>query len=108
MKQTEKQFQSAVVQYAKLHGWAIYHTFYSLHSQKGFPDLTLLRIEKGHRHRTRSGHPKPGRLIFAELKSENGRLTPDQERWLRLLGECPCEVYLWRPSNWDEIENVLK
>ena len=60
MKQTEAQFQAAVIQYAELKGWMVYHTHDSRGSRPGFPDLTMVR---------------DGVLIFAELKSERGRLT---------------------------------
>ena len=98
ISQTEKQFQAAVVQYAKLKGWEVYHTEFSIRSNKGFPDLTLARI----------GKDGTGRIIFAELKSEKGKVTEDQKKWLELLSDCPCETYLWRPSDWDWIEEILK
>jgi hypothetical protein len=32
-----------------------------------------------------------------------------QDRWLALLGQCPgVEVYVWRPSDLDEIAEVLR
>ena len=36
---TEKQFQSHIVQYAKMRGWLVYHTHDSRRSEPGFPDL---------------------------------------------------------------------
>lgn len=101
---SEKNFESLVKQAAKLNGWLYYHTYRSKHSEPGFPDCVMVR---------------PPRLIFAELKSEKGRLTPDQVDWLEtirqltglesLAGDRPfVEVYLWRPSDWEEIEEVLK
>src|SRR5262245_20548546 len=47
-------------------GYLTYHTYSSRKSEEGYPDLTLV---------------KPGRLIFAELKSAHGKLTRDQQRW---------------------------
>ena len=61
MKQTEAQFQAVVIEYAELHGWRVYHTHDSRRSQPGFLDLTMVR---------------PPRLIFAELKSEDGNPKP--------------------------------
>jgi hypothetical protein len=58
----------------------------------GYPDLTLTRN---------------GRLIFAELKADGGRLRPDQELWLEALRKIAAEVYCWRPTDWSEIEDVL-
>ena len=64
-------------------------------TSKGFPDLVL-------------GRQDPSRLIYAELKSQNGRVSPDQVKWRRILEACGQEYYLWRPSNWEEIERVLE
>ena len=69
---------------------AFYHTFDSNSRQaKGFPDLCLVRGK---------------RLIFAELKTDTGKLTADQEAWLIALGAVPglevacCE----RPKSWPD------
>lgn len=88
---SEKQFQSAVIALAKRHLWLCYHTFDSRKSMAGFPDLVLVR----------------DRIIFAELKTETGRPTADQERWLEGLREAGAEVYLWKPSDWVSIEATL-
>lgn len=88
---SEKQFQSAVIALAKRHLWLCYHTFDSRKSQAGFPDLVLVR----------------DRIIFAELKTETGRPTADQERWLEGLREAGAEVHLWKPSDWASIEATL-
>lgn len=90
---TEQEFQSSVLAYAHLMGWKTYHTFDSRRSAHGFPDLTLVR---------------QGRLVFAELKSEWGRVTVPQSAWLDDLGAVPgVEAFLWRPSDWDVIGRVL-
>lgn len=91
---TEKAFMKQVVDLAKLFGWASYHPWLSVHSARGWPDLALCR---------------PPRLILAELKSEKGKTTPDQDQWLSLLSQCPgVEVYLWRPGDLDDISGVLR
>ena len=92
-QETEKGFQSAVIQLAKLYGWRVYHTFDSRHSAKGFPDLTLVRGV---------------RCIMAELKTDIGRVSPDQKDWLRELSEVPgIEAALWRPRDWPILEATL-
>ena len=92
--ETEKQFQAAVMALARINKWAFYHTHNSRHSAKGFPDLCLVRGK---------------RLIFAELKTDKGRVSVDQELWLAALGAVEgIEVLIWRPSSWPEIEKVLK
>jgi len=105
---TEAQWQQQVVDLAKLGGWRSYHTFDSRRSAPGFPDLTLVR---------------PPELVFAELKAEKGRTTPEQEAWLEDLevvaqcillndeglggDEVPIQVFVWRPSDFDEVRRVL-
>ena len=109
---SEKQFESQVKDLAKIYGWKYYHTWRSIHSPAGFPDVVMVR---------------PPRLIFAELKSEKGKLTVEQEEWLATLRECGSypsssfiddkgisvtyqriEVYLWRPSEIEKIAEILK
>ncbi len=103
---TEKQFEAQVKDLAKLFGWRYYHTWRSIHSPAGFPDVVMVR---------------PPRLIFSELKSEKGKPSPEQEAWLEDLRECHIlvdiigkdemympEVYLWRPRDFEEIVEILR
>jgi hypothetical protein len=90
----EKDFQKQVLEIARLYRWHAYHPALSKWSERGWPDLALVR---------------PPRLVFAELKSERGRVTTHQERWLALLGACPgVEVFLWRPSDLERVAAVLR
>jgi hypothetical protein len=89
----EKDFMDDLVEKAGLTGWMAYHTYDSRRSTAGFPDLVLV---------------KPPVVIFAELKTEKGAASKEQEKWLEQLGLCTeLEVHLWRPSDWDEIEERL-
>lgn len=91
---TEKDFQATVLELARVLGWRCYHTHDSRRSEPGFPDIVAVR---------------PPRVIYAELKTERGRLTPTQRDWLSLLKGCPgVEAHVWRPSKWPEIEAVLR
>jgi hypothetical protein len=91
---TESEFQALVLDMANLFGWRSYHTHDSRRSAAGFPDLVLVRRE---------------RLIFAELKTERGRVGDAQSEWLDALDAIPgIEVYLWRPSDTGRIEHVLR
>lgn len=91
---SEAEFLQQVIQAAKLFRWRVYHPWLSKHSQRGWPDLALLR---------------PPRLILAELKAEGGRPTPDQVKWLEELAQVPgIEVGLWRPSDFDAIVDILR
>lgn len=92
--ETEEQFQRAIVQLASLLGWDCYHTWSSIHStSKGFPDLVLCR---------------PPELFYAELKSQSGKVSDSQRKWLDSLIACGVEAYLWRPSDWPDIVVRLK
>ena len=94
--QTEKQFQAAIVEYAKLNRWLVYHTLLSRGSEPGFPDLVMTR---------------DGAIVFAELKTERGQPTAAQRTWLEALDltdDLLVIARLWRPRDWPEIEQVLR
>lgn len=101
--ETETGFQGWVIAYAKAHGWRVAH-FHKARRKDGgwstpvaadgagFPDLVLVR----------------NRVIWAELKTDVGRLSPEQDAWMTALiiaGECH---YVWRPKDRAEIEEVLR
>lgn len=93
---TEKAFESQVKGLAIVFGWKYYHTWRSIHSPAGFPDCVMVRGT---------------RLIFAELKSKKGKVSPKQQEWLDALRQVPCaEVFLWRAGDetFVEIVEVLK
>ena len=48
------------------------------------------------------------RVVFAELKSAKGRVTPDQQKWHDRLREAGAEVHVWKPANWDDLTEVLQ
>lgn len=88
---SEAGFQSIVTTLARLQGWLDYHTYDSQRSREGFPDLVLVRE----------------RVIFAELKAQKGKVAPAQREWGKRLLKAGAEVYLWRPSDLDDIKQVL-
>lgn len=98
----EAVFQSEVIRLARQYGFLVYHTVNSRKSVKGWPDLALL---------------KPTRLIVAELKAEDGKLSPEQITWIETFGEFEryglamgfegFESYVWRPSQMSEILAIL-
>lgn len=90
--ESERQFQAAILEAAKVLRWRTYHTWSSMHSASGFPDLVLVR--------------RP-RVIFAELKSETGQVSEDQQAWIDDLRASGQRVFVWRPSDWDEIVEEL-
>ena len=90
---SEEDFMRSVMKIASECGWRVYHTRDSRRSQAGFPDLTLVRT---------------GKIIFAELKSQKGRIKKEQQAWLDdLRKNGHVDVYLWRPSDLQDIIDRL-
>ncbi|MDZ4263778.1 MAG: VRR-NUC domain-containing protein [Pseudomonadota bacterium] len=98
---SEKQLQATVVEMALAHGWSVYGVLdqreYSKRLSKGWPDLVLVKHQC---------------IIFAELKSEKGKVSPEQRAWLNALRTVvrPMEwgyVKVWRPSDLPTIEAML-
>jgi len=93
---TEKAFMAQVRKAALLTGWRYYHTFNSWHSVPGFPDCVLVNVKKC-------------RLMFVEVKSETGKVTAEQEDWLRDLSSVDgVECYVLRPKDFDWFWEELK
>lgn len=88
----EKEFMADLKRLAKSEGWRVYHTHDSRRSDSGFPDLVMLRE----------------RLIVAELKMPEGRLTAAQANWLDSFRSVGVPAYEWRPEQWPEIVNILR
>ena len=109
---TERDFQQAVMDLAHLSGWETLHVRTSMQAgryltattgtmAKGWPDLVLV-------------HRSQARLLFVEVKSDKGRLRPDQSRVLSLLWQLTegptrewAEVHVWKPADWTLIEATL-
>lgn len=101
---TERQFSHSVIETAHWHHWLVSHTYPLrkadgtfrtpvLADGAGLPDLLLVRGP---------------RMIWAELKTERGRLEPNQKRWLAALAACAgCETYVWRPGDFERIAEIL-
>jgi hypothetical protein len=98
---TEKQFQRQVTDLAHKLGWASYHTYLSIRSAPGFPDLVLARAKP-------NGDGIAGRVLFRELKTDRGKLTDQQEGWLDLLNLCGQNARVWRPADWESIVEELR
>ena len=90
---TEKQFAAEVEPLFKLYHWKYYHTFNSQHSVPGFPDYVAARDRQ---------------TIFAELKTETGKITTTQIEWIKTLRKAKQMVFVWRPSDFDLIVKTLK
>jgi hypothetical protein len=122
MKQgSEAQFQQQVEQLAKAYGWKVFHAPDNRPGRNGkvqrvtagFPDLVLVRGTE---------------LVFAELKTDKGRVRPEQAEWISALqavstalagvfafleediGVAPpaaVDAYVWRPADFDELHARL-
>ena len=104
----EASFQAGVIEYARLNGWLVFHVSDSRKEvirggvsrlvgdqlAKGWPDLALV-------------HPKRGLFLVRELKSDRGRLRPEQKEWLDALRAAGVDVDVWRPRDLPDIERVL-
>jgi len=96
---TEADLQRTVVEMAEVLGWRVFHDHDSRLNRAGLPDLILVRR---------------CRLVFAELKRRKGRVRPEQAEWLADLEQVAeasmgaVEVYLWRPADLADIEQVLR
>lgn len=94
---TEAELQAAVLQAAQLFKWRVHHCkpaqtpdgkwLTRIAGNRGFPDLCLVR---------------PPRVLFVELKSAKGRLSPDQTQWLQDLEKSGVKVAIWRPGDWTD------
>ena len=91
---SERAFAQAVVEAAEDLGWTVWRTWASVHSPSGEPDLRMV-------------HPVLRQVIWAELKTQNGKLSPAQQESIDTLKAAGARVYVWRPADWPQIERVL-
>jgi hypothetical protein len=90
---TEAAWQRQVLELARRLGWWAYHPHLSLHSERGWPDLSML-------------HERRGRALFVELKTDRGHLSERQVEVVERMRACGLEVHVWRP--WHTLELVAE
>jgi hypothetical protein len=81
---SEAQWQALIMQFAKLHGWWAMHPYDSRRTERGWPDLVLIR---------------PPEFVLVELKTDKGRVSPEQRHVLDMLDGCGVEAWIWRPKD---------
>ena len=83
-----------VRQCALANGFLFYHTYSSRKSDVGYVDCTIAK----------PGHP----LYLLELKSQDGKLTLEQQRWQEFSSQTSgTHVAVYRPDQWPLIEHLL-
>jgi hypothetical protein len=83
---TEAELQARVIEMARALGLAVHWQRDSRRAEPGFPDLVIAG---------------PRGVLFAELKSEAGRLSPQQRFWQHILVASGARWRLWRPADLD-------
>lgn len=89
----EVEWQQKVIETCNWLNLRVYHTYDSRRSNAGYPDLTIVG---------------PRGVIFAELKTDKGKMSPQQEAWIGELGNAGQQAYVWRPSDFDRVLRQLK
>jgi len=94
---TEAELQQTIIDAAELSGWLAFHDGDSRRSTgAGFPDLVLV-------------HGRHRRVVFLELKSEVGRIRPEQHVWMDALSRCDTVASaIVRPEHLDTILEYLR
>lgn len=103
----EQVFLGQVMAYAHMRGWKPWHdratnaprrcrdcgSYQRIpRNDAGFPDLVLVR--------------RP-RVIVAELKAEGEKPTRLQRTWLDEFTACGIATFVWVPSDWETVKEVL-
>jgi hypothetical protein len=90
----EAEFTQRVIDTAMLLGWRVTH-FRPARTEKGYRTPV-----QGHKGTLDLILARRGVVLLAELKSDKGKPTPDQVKWLDAAGP---HGRLWRPADWDRI-----
>jgi hypothetical protein len=100
---THTEFQEQVLQLAHQFDWRHLHVrrtigknhkWVTATNLKGWPDLLLMRSDRGY--------------VAAELKVPPDKATPEQAELLDFLGSLPStEAKLWTPADWRDITATL-
>lgn len=81
---SEDQFQQAVTELCDWRHLLWFHDHDSRRNPSGFPDLVIV---------------SPWGVLFRELKTDTGRIRPDQKKWLAVLQLAGADADVWRPAD---------
>lgn len=106
-QQTEREFQASVINLARGMGWTVWFDVATNAPRRCSGCGAVRRLP-----RNASGHPdliliRRPRIIWAELKAEDGKLSEAQAAWIEELMACGQEAYVWRPQDAQRIAEVL-
>lgn len=95
----ESKFQTDVNRILTEYGWRWFHAPANIprngwiqNVRAGFPDICAVRGT---------------RLVFIELKTETGKTSEEQDRWLAAVAEAGAEAYVFRPSDLGRIHQIM-
>lgn len=89
---TEAAFQRRITDLANLLGLQWHHEVDSRRSKAGYPDLTIAG---------------PKGVVWLEVKTDVGRIKPEQQVWIDALREAGQDALIVRPKHWDDIKALL-
>ncbi len=90
----ERDIQDMMEQAAGYLGWRCFHDNDSRRNNPGFPDLVCVR---------------KGKMLALELKTEKGKLRPQQAEWIDELGKVPGVIArIVRPADIDDVIAILQ
>lgn len=95
---SERDLAATIIEAAEALGWKVYAVLDTRtpakRTSKGWPDLAMIKGPK---------------MIMAELKSQEGVVSADQQGWLDALKRVRrLRVALWRPSDMASIMELLR
>jgi hypothetical protein len=105
---SERDLKNTIVTYARSYGWLVHHDLPSQRANgswatatqgdSGYPDLVLV-------HPGNTVARMQAQVIYAELKTQRGKLTTGQQHWLDALQAAEQVAVVWRPS---DLQDILK
>ena len=108
---SERVLKNTIVTYARSYGWLVHHDLPSQRANgswatvtqgdSGFPDLVLA-------HPGNTAARLQPQIIYAELKTQRGKLTAGQQNWLDALQAAGQTAVVWRPNDLQDIFTKLR